>query len=106
MCDDVFCNLLYVIRGTLLEILYRDGRYRCLEQNEYADLVCAFIERLPKTMIIQRLTGDPHPKELVAPLWSADKRGTLDLIHKMFTEKQTWQGKRFQPGSRMAPTVS
>lgn len=104
--DGVKLHLLYVVRGTPLETLYRDGRYRCLEQHEYAELVCAFIERLPETMIIQRLTGDPHPDELVAPLWSADKRGTMDLIHKMFAEKQTWQGKRFQSRSRMTPTAS
>jgi hypothetical protein len=48
-------------------------------------------------MIIQRLTGDPHPRELVAPAWSLQKRKTLDLIHKIFQEKKAWQGKRFRP---------
>ena len=74
-----------------------NGDYRCLDQREYAELVCEFIERLPETMIIQRLTGDPHPKELVAPAWSLHKKETLEMIHAIFDQKNTWQGKRFDP---------
>jgi radical SAM protein (TIGR01212 family) len=93
--DGIKLHLLYVVRGTPMETLYQNGNYRCLEQREYAELVCDFIERLPETMIIQRLTGDPHPKELVAPSWSLQKRETMDLIHKRFADKHTWQGKLF-----------
>ncbi len=93
--EGIKLHLLYVVRGTPMETLYRDGRYRCLEQREYAELVCSFIERLPETMIIQRLTGDPHPKELVAPAWALEKKETMDLIRHIFKEKDTWQGKKF-----------
>nr|WP_155314448.1 TIGR01212 family radical SAM protein [Desulfosarcina ovata] len=93
--DGLKLHLLYVVRGTALEALYRDGRYHCLEQREYVDRVCAFIERLPETMIIQRLTGDPHPNELVAPAWSLEKRETLEMIHDLFRERNTWQGKQY-----------
>ena len=77
-------------------MLYRSGGYRCLSQDDYAERVCEFIERLPPATVIQRLTSDPHPDELVAPGWSLQKRATLDLIHRRFTQKNTWQGKRFQ----------
>ena len=92
--DGVKLHLLYVVRETPLERLYRSGRYHCLEQREYAQLVCEFIERLPDAMIIQRLTGDPHPKELVAPAWSLQKKETLEMIQSLFREQNTWQGKR------------
>ena len=92
--DGVKLHLLYVVRETALEALYNKGRYHCLEQGEYAELVCEFIERLPESMIIQRLTGDPHPRELVAPAWSLEKKETLDMIHTRFKQKNTWQGKR------------
>lgn len=98
--DGIKLHLLYVVKGTPLEALYRQNRYRCLERQEYADLVCAFIERLPATMIIHRLTGDPHPDELVAPMWSLQKRETLDLIHRVFKETNTWQGKKVSHGTR------
>ena len=93
--DGIKLHLLYVVRETPMETLLRNGDYRCLEQREYAERVCDFIERLPETMIIQRLTGDPHPKELAAPAWSLQKKETLDLIHHVFEERNTWQGKKF-----------
>ncbi len=92
--DGIKLHLLYVVRGTALEALYRQGRYRCLAQREYARLVCEFIERLPASMIIQRLTGDPHPQELIAPSWSLKKKETVEMIHALFRELNTWQGKQ------------
>jgi radical SAM protein (TIGR01212 family) len=86
-------HLLYVIRGTRLENLYAKGDYRCLEQAEYAELVCDFLERLPADVIIQRLTGDPHPHELVAPQWALQKKETLDLIKARLEQRNTWQGR-------------
>ncbi|MGA6926515.1 MAG: TIGR01212 family radical SAM protein, partial [Desulfosarcina sp.] len=97
--DGIKLHLLYVVQKTPMEDLYRNGGYRCLEQREYAERVCDFIERLPETMIIQRLTGDPHPDELVAPNWALRKRETMDLIHRCFAEKHTWQGKKFAQSS-------
>ncbi len=93
--DGVKLHLLYVVHGTPLAAWYREGRYHCLEQKEYAERVCEFIERLPDSMIIQRLTGDPHPHELIAPQWSLDKKGTMEMIDRCFEEKQTWQGKHY-----------
>jgi radical SAM protein (TIGR01212 family) len=97
--DGVKLHLLYVVRGTAMETLHNSGAYRCLEQHEYAELVCDFIERLPDSTIIQRLTGDPHPRELIAPEWSLQKKETVELIHALFREKNTWQGKRYRGGS-------
>lgn len=94
--DGVKLHLLYVVRGTLLAEMHRDGRYRCLRQDEYVDLVCEFIARLPESMVIQRLTGDPHPDELVAPAWSLEKRETLERIQRRFAKTNTWQGKRYR----------
>ncbi|MDL2275002.1 TIGR01212 family radical SAM protein [Desulfosarcina sp. OttesenSCG-928-G10] len=94
--DGVKLHLLYVVRETPLEVLYRDGGFRCLEQDEYADIVCAFIERLPPAMIIHRLTGDPHPHELAAPMWALEKQKTLSMIHDCFSRRKTWQGKKWK----------
>jgi radical SAM protein (TIGR01212 family) len=91
--DGVKLHLLYVVKGTPLEALYRQGDYRCLEQQAYIDLVCDFLERIPPEMVIQRLTGDPHPEELVAPQWARRKSQTLQLINDTLEERDTWQGK-------------
>jgi radical SAM protein (TIGR01212 family) len=93
--DGIKIHLLYVVKGTPMERLYREGTYRCLEQGEYAELVCDFLELLPPDMVIQRLTGDPHADELVAPEWSLRKSETLSLIQKTMAGRGSWQGKRF-----------
>ncbi|MGD9210663.1 MAG: TIGR01212 family radical SAM protein [Desulfobacteraceae bacterium] len=97
--DGIKLHLLYVIKGTYLHELYKKGAYRCLEQHEYVTLLCDFLELLPPDMVIQRLTGDPHPKELVAPLWAMDKRGTLELFHQELLKRDTYQGKNYCPVS-------
>lgn len=91
--DGIKIHLLYVIKGTKLEKLYRQGTYKCLEQQEYVDLVCDFLERIPKDMVIQRLTGDPHLEELVAPQWSVKKAQTLSMIKETLEKRDSWQGK-------------
>ncbi|MEA3436092.1 MAG: TIGR01212 family radical SAM protein [Thermodesulfobacteriota bacterium] len=91
--DGIKIHLLYVIKGTRLEKLYRQGTYKCLEQQQYVDLVCDFLERVPGDMVIQRLTGDPHPEELVAPQWSVKKAQTLSMIKETLEKRDSWQGK-------------
>ncbi len=91
--DSIKLHLLYVVKGTPLEKLYKKGGYRCLKQNEYIDLVCDFLERIPDDLIIQRLTGDPHPEELVAPEWSLKKTETLSKIKDTLEKRDSWQGK-------------
>lgn len=91
--DGIKIHLLYVVKGTKLEKLYRQGSYKCLQQQQYVDLVCDFLERIPKDMVIQRLTGDPHLEELVAPRWSVKKAQTLALIKETLVNRDSWQGK-------------
>jgi len=91
--DGVKIHLLYVVKGTKMESLYLTGKYRCLEQDEYAGLVCDFLELLPEEMVIQRLTGDPHRDELVAPVWSLEKAKTIALIKNNLEKRDSRQGK-------------
>lgn len=91
--DGIKLHLLYVVKGTPMESLYRKGQYTCLEQSEYVDMVCDFLERIPSNVVIQRLTGDPHPEELVAPQWSLKKTETLNLIRQTLEQRDSVQGK-------------
>lgn len=93
--DAVKLHLLYVVKGTQLHDLFMEGGYRCLDQEAYAEIICEFLELLPPEMVIQRLTGDPHPSELVAPMWALDKRGTLEMIQQQLAFRNSHQGKKF-----------
>ena len=87
-------HLLYIVKGTQLADLYEEGKYSCLERDEYVELVVDFLEHIPPPVVIQRLTGDPVGSELVAPLWEKGKSTTLKRIRERLKEKDTWQGKK------------
>ncbi len=98
--DGVKLHLLYVVRGTRLEPLLQSGEYHPLTQDQYAAMVCNVLEILPPRTIIQRLTGDPHASELVAPLWAVDKAGTLARIRAELARRDSWQGKYWEETAR------
>ncbi len=91
--DGIKLHLLYVVKGTKLAQHYQQGQYRCLGQDEYVDLVCDFLERTPANVVIQRLTGDPHKDELIAPLWALDRNETFKRIQRTLEARDTRQGR-------------
>jgi len=90
-------HLLYVVRGTVLERWYRTGSFQCLSSEEYTSIVAEFLALLPPHIIIQRLTGDPHPQELVAPRWALEKQRNLQAIHDYMVAHGIYQGKFHRP---------
>lgn len=92
-------HLLYVVRGTTLEEWYQRGDYTPLSREEYVSLTGEFLTLLPPDMIIQRLTGDPHSSELVAPMWAMEKQCNLQAIHSFMEAEDLYQGKALKTGS-------
>lgn len=89
-------HLLYVIKGTFLDKMWKNGEYIPMEQTEYVDMVCDVLELLPKEIIIQRITGDPHLDELRAPLWAGRYRETFNYIQHTLENRDSFQGKRYK----------
>ena len=90
-------QLLHVLRGTDLDILYHRQPFHILTLEEYADLVIRCIEVLPPEMVIHRITGDGPKQLLTAPLWSGHKKQVLNTIHHTFKTRATWQGRLYTP---------
>ncbi|MGV8074710.1 MAG: TIGR01212 family radical SAM protein [Syntrophobacteraceae bacterium] len=86
-------HLLYVVRGTKLDEWLQCGKYKCLTRDEYISIVAEFLSFLPSHLIIQRLTGDPHPEELRAPAWALEKRQNREAIHSHMRRCGLYQGK-------------
>ena len=72
--DGVKFHLLHILRGTDLEQDYLNGKLRCLTLPEYARILKMCLDVLPAHIVVHRITGDGAKKDLVAPLWSADKK--------------------------------
>ena len=79
-------QLLHIIDGTDLAKDYKKGLFKTLEFDEYVNLIVKCIKIIPKDIVIHRLTGDGAKKDLIAPLWSADKKRVLNAINKAFSE--------------------
>jgi radical SAM protein (TIGR01212 family) len=95
--DGVKLHLLHVMKGTLLAEMYGRGEVKVLDRDEYAGLVCDFLELLEPQVLIHRLTGDGGHDNLVAPLWSLRKFEILNLIDAELERRGTRQGSRFSP---------
>ena len=80
-------QLLHILKDTDLakEYLAPDGHsaadlppVRIMEEDEYIELIGDLLKRIPKDIVIHRLTGDGDKKILMAPMWSADKKHVLN----------------------------
>ena len=80
--DGIKFHLLHVLRGTALEQDYRDGKFSCLTMEEYADHLKACLDVLPPHVVVHRITGDGAKRDLIAPLWSADKKRVLNFLNR------------------------
>lgn len=84
--EGIKLQLLHILRGTELERMYIEGLVRPLELEEYAQITASLIRLLPPEMIVHRITGDGAKDELVAPLWSLDKKRVLGTIMQKLTQ--------------------
>ena len=84
--DGVKFHLLHVLKNTDLEKDYLAGRFQCLTMEEYGDWLCTCMKEVPPTVTVHRITGDGAKRNLVAPLWSADKKRVLNFLNKRLTE--------------------
>ena len=64
----------------------KKGLFKTLEFDEYVNLIVKCVKIIPKDIVIHRLTGDGAKKDLIAPLWSADKKRVLNAINKALSE--------------------
>ena len=78
--DGVKFHLLHVLRGTDLEKDYREGKFQCLSMEAYAAILKRCLSHVPQSVTVHRITGDGAKKDLVAPMWSADKKAVLAYL--------------------------
>lgn len=91
--DGIKLQLLHVLKGTdLADYL---GQFHILSMEEYTDLVITCLERLPQDMVVHRITGDGPKNILLAPLWSGNKKASMNQINQELKLRDTWQGRLY-----------
>lgn len=84
--DGIKLQLLHILKGTDLAKDYFEHKFEVLSLEEYTDIITECVKIIPENVVIHRLTGDGAKKNLIAPLWSADKKKVLNTINKRLSE--------------------
>lgn len=91
-------HLLHILRGTDLAAEWQAGRVTAMDLPDYIAALEDCVRAIPRDMVIHRLTGDGAKRDLLAPLWSGDKKRVLNAIHRAFREDDVEQGSTFHDG--------
>ncbi len=90
--DGIKLQLLHVLQGTDLAADYAAGTFSLPTLEEYCYLLADCLRVLPPHVVVHRLTGDGAKKDLIAPLWTGDKKRVLNTINRIFKDEQVVQG--------------
>ena len=80
--DGIKFQLLHVLKNTDLAKDHAAGSFLCLTLEEYTQVLKACLAVVPENVVIHRITGDGAKKDLIAPLWSADKKAVLKYLQE------------------------
>ena len=86
----------YIIKNTVLEVLYNKGLYEPLSFDTYLDELTYILTHISPRVIVHRITGDPSKDELIAPEWTLHKKKVLNGIEKRFTTRKLLQGMYYK----------
>ncbi|WP_417739991.1 TIGR01212 family radical SAM protein [Rosistilla oblonga] len=93
--DAVKIHNLYAVKNTRLGDEVAAGEVQLMPRDEYVQTVVDFIERLPETMIIERVSGEAPPAYLIAPEWCLQKSSLRHAIEQEFKQRGSRQGSRY-----------
>ena len=96
--EGIKLQLLHVLAGTDLAEDWRAGKVPLPTLEEYIALLEACLAELPPDMTVHRLTGDGAKKDLLAPLWTGDKKRVLNTMRLAFDRDDVVQGSRWKTG--------
>ena len=94
--DGIKFHMLCVLKNTQLEKIYNKNKFELLNEDEYVNLVCDFLEVLPPTTTIHRIAGNGLNKLLIEPHWIMNKFETLNKIDRTLEKRNSYQGMKYQ----------
>lgn len=87
-------HMLYIAKDTPLETMYQKKPFHILTKEEYIAIVTEQLEYLAPEIVIERITGDPEKKELIAPNWLLKKFCVLNDIDTYMKKHNIYQGDK------------
>lgn len=94
--DSVKIHNLYCVKNTRLADQVAAGEVTLMGRDDYVQTVVDFLELLPPTMVVERISGDAPPDFFIGPSWCLDKAAVKRAVEAEFTRRDTWQGSQVQ----------
>jgi radical SAM protein (TIGR01212 family) len=91
--DAVKIHNLYAVDNTPLAEQVRNGEVKLMEFDEYITTLVDFLELIPSTMIVERISGEAPGDWFIGPQWCLDKPRILAAVDAEFIRRDSWQGK-------------
>ncbi len=95
--DAIKLHNLYAVRGTPLGEQVEAGTVEMMRQEDYVNTVVDFLERIPPTTVVERISGDAPPKYLIAPKWCLEKSALKLQIEAEFEKPGSQQSSKYRP---------
>ena len=93
--DAVKIHNLYCVKNTRLADQVAAGEVTLMCQDDYVQTVVDFLELLPPTMVIERISGDAPPDYFIGPDWCLDKPAVKRAIEAEFARRGSYQGRLY-----------
>ena len=84
--DGVKLQMLQILKGTEMAEEYLREPFPLFSLEEYTELVKESVRLLPADLVLHRMTGDGPKRLLIAPLWCADKKRTLNYMNRVLRD--------------------
>ena len=86
----------YVVKNTVLEKFYNEGKYIPLELDEYFESCAYILTHISPEIVIHRISGDAPKDLLVAPRWNSHKKWIMNGLHRHLKENNLYQGMYYK----------
>ena len=96
--DSIKIHNLYAVKNTPLGEQVEKGEVSLMGRDEYISTLVSFLELIPETMIVERISGDAPGSYFIGPSWCLDKSAVLKALEDELKSRQTWQGRLYSSG--------
>jgi len=93
--DSVKIHNLYAVKNTPLADQVAAGQVQLIGRDDYIATLVDFLELLPPTTVVERISGDAPPDFFIGPAWCLDKPAVRNALDAEFRRRDTWQAKRW-----------
>jgi radical SAM protein (TIGR01212 family) len=94
--DAVKIHNLYAVENTPLAEQVKKGEVQLMGFEAYITTLVDFLEIIPPSMIVERISGEAPGDWFLGPEWCTDKPRVLKGLEEEFRRRNSWQGKRYR----------